>query len=69
MLYFDESGYTGPDLINSKQPYFSLASIRMTDEEIAQRWVIVNGGGNFISKVCIKVIMVRKYWIRYLITL
>ena len=36
MLYFDESGYTGPDLINSKQPYFSLASIRMTDEEIAQ---------------------------------
>ena len=36
MLYFDESGYTGPDLVNSKQPYFSLASIRMTDEEIAQ---------------------------------
>ena len=71
MLYFDESGYTGPDLINSKQPYFSLASIRMTDEEIAQikEEVIVNGGGNFISKVCIKVIMVRKYWIRYLITL
>lgn len=28
MLYFDESGYTGPDLINSKQPYFSLASMR-----------------------------------------
>lgn len=36
MLYFDESGYTGPDLVNSKQPYFSLASIRITDEEIAQ---------------------------------
>ena len=36
MLYFDESGYTGSDLVNSKQPYFSLASIRMTDEEIAQ---------------------------------
>ena len=36
MLYFDEAGYTGPDLTNSKQPYFSLASIRMTDEEIAR---------------------------------
>ena len=36
MLYFDESGYTGPDLTNSNQPYFSLASIRMTNEEIAQ---------------------------------
>ena len=34
MLYFDESGYTGADLVNSKQPYFSLASIRITDEEI-----------------------------------
>lgn len=36
MLYFDESGYTGPDLTNSKQPYFTLVSIRMTDEEIAR---------------------------------
>ena len=36
MLYFDESGYTGADLVNSKQPYFSLASIRITDEEIAK---------------------------------
>ena len=36
MLYFDESEYTGPDLTNSNQPYFSLASIRMTNEEIAQ---------------------------------
>ena len=36
MLYFDESGYTGPDLTNSNQPYFSLASIRITNEEIAQ---------------------------------
>ena len=36
MLYFDEAGYTGPDLTNSNQPYFSLASIRMTNEEIAQ---------------------------------
>lgn len=72
MLYFDESGYTGPDLVNSKQPYFSLASIRMTDEEIAQikrMLVIVNGEKNFISKVCIKVIKVKKCWIRYLTTL
>lgn len=36
MLYFDESGYTGPDLTNIKQPYFTLASIRMTDEEIVR---------------------------------
>ena len=31
MLYFDESGYTGPDLTNLEQPYFTLASIRLTD--------------------------------------
>lgn len=36
MLYFDEAGYTGPDLTNIKQPYFVLASIRMTDEEIVR---------------------------------
>ena len=36
MIYFDESGYTGPDLANSKQPYFTLVSIRMTDDEIAR---------------------------------
>jgi len=35
MLYFDESGYTGPDLINPEQPYFILASIRLTDDEVA----------------------------------
>ena len=72
MLYFDESGYTGPDLTNSKQPYFSLASIRMTDEEIAQIKKEVGyceWGRELHFKVCIKVIMVRKYWIRYLITL
>lgn len=36
MLYFDESGYTGPDLTNIEQPYFTLASIRMTDDEIVR---------------------------------
>ena len=36
MLYFDESGYTGPDLNNKEQPYFALASIRMDDDEIAR---------------------------------
>lgn len=36
MLYFDESGYTGADLTNEKQPYFTLASVRLEDEEIAQ---------------------------------
>ena len=35
MLYFDESGYTGPDLTNNSQPYFALASVRITDEEIS----------------------------------
>ena len=35
MIYFDESGYTGPDLTNREQPYFTLASIRMTNDEIA----------------------------------
>ncbi|WP_018462355.1 DUF3800 domain-containing protein [Segatella paludivivens] len=35
MLYFDESGYTGPDLTNLEQPYFTLASIRLTDVEAA----------------------------------
>ena len=34
MIYFDEAGYTGSDLTNSEQPYFALASIRMTDDEI-----------------------------------
>ena len=35
MLYFDESGYTGSDLINPEQPYFTLASVRLTEDEIA----------------------------------
>ena len=34
MIYFDEAGYTGSDLTNSEQPYFALASIRMTDDEV-----------------------------------
>lgn len=34
MLYFDESGYTGSDLRNSEQPYFTLASVRLTDDEV-----------------------------------
>ena len=36
MLYFDESGYTGPELTNEEQPYFTLASVRLENEEIAQ---------------------------------
>lgn len=36
MLYFDESGYTGPDLTNTRQPYFTLASIRLSDDESAR---------------------------------
>ncbi|WP_455050267.1 DUF3800 domain-containing protein [Hoylesella nanceiensis] len=34
MIYFDESGYTGPDLVNVEQPYFTLASIRLQSDEI-----------------------------------
>lgn len=34
MIYFDEAGYTGSDLTNSEQPYFALASIRMTDDDV-----------------------------------
>lgn len=30
MLYFDEAGYTGPDLTNNIQPYFALASINLS---------------------------------------
>ena len=36
MLYFDESGYTGADLTNEHQPYFTLASLRLDDKEITQ---------------------------------
>ena len=36
MIYFDESGYTGPDLTNSMQPYFVLASVKMTGDDIAR---------------------------------
>ena len=32
MLYFDESGYTGPDLTNVSQPYFALASVKITND-------------------------------------
>lgn len=33
-LYFDEAGYTGADLMNQDQPYFCLASVCFTDEEL-----------------------------------
>lgn len=34
-IYFDEAGYTGADLTNVPQPYFALASVRFTEEELA----------------------------------
>lgn len=34
MLYFDEAGYTGPDLTNVQQPYFTMASVCITDEDV-----------------------------------
>lgn len=36
MLYFDEAGYTGPDLTNTTQPYFTMASVCISDEEAEQ---------------------------------
>lgn len=36
MLYFDEAGYTGPDLTNTQQPYFTLASVCVSEEEAEQ---------------------------------
>jgi hypothetical protein len=32
-LFLDESGYTGPDLINSEQPFFTLASTNITEAD------------------------------------
>lgn len=34
-IYFDEAGYTGADLTNEAQPYFALASVRFSDEELS----------------------------------
>lgn len=34
VLYFDESGYTGSDLCNHDQPYFTLASVLMSQDEL-----------------------------------
>jgi len=36
MLYFDEAGYSGPNLDNQEQPFFTLASANLSDEEISQ---------------------------------
>mgnify|MGYP004579793979 CR=1 FL=1 len=33
-IYFDEAGYTGSDLTNESQPYFALASVRFSEEEL-----------------------------------
>ena len=32
-VYFDESGYTGTDLLNPDQPYFTVASADLDDHE------------------------------------
>jgi hypothetical protein len=32
-LFLDESGYTGPDLINRDQPFFTLASTNITEAD------------------------------------
>lgn len=64
MLYFDESGYTGPDLTNVSQPYFALASVKITNDEIAclkKIQAIMNGERNFISKACILILKAESY--------
>ena len=33
IIFFDESGYTGPDLLNKQQPIFSLVSVDIPDDE------------------------------------
>lgn len=35
-IYFDESGNTGPDLLNADQPTFALCSIYMPESDFAQ---------------------------------
>lgn len=45
MLYFDEAGYTGPDLTNPDHPYFTLASIRLTDDEVEKMKKDINYEG------------------------
>jgi Protein of unknown function (DUF3800) len=32
-LFLDESGYTGPDLINREQPFFTLASTNIAEAD------------------------------------
>ena len=64
MLYFDESGYTGPDLTNVSQPYFALASVKITNDEIAclkKDIGFMNGERNFISKACILILKAEPY--------
>lgn len=34
MLYFDEAGYTGADLTNNEQQFFTLASTNLIEDEI-----------------------------------
>jgi len=45
MLYFDEAGYTGPDLTNQDHPYFTLASIKLTDNEVEKMKKDINYEG------------------------
>ena len=46
MIYFDEAGYTGRDLRNAAQPYFTMASIKMTDDEL-----MLSNEEDFLNKI------------------
>ncbi|PCJ04638.1 MAG: hypothetical protein COB16_17975 [Rhodobacteraceae bacterium] len=37
LISFDESGFTGPELLNEEQPYFVYASHGLTIEEADRR--------------------------------
>lgn len=38
IVYFDESGNTGPNLVERNRPYFVLGSVCFTQEELATIW-------------------------------
>jgi hypothetical protein len=38
-IFCDETGFTGPDLLNPGQKYFGYASVRMEAQEASERYV------------------------------
>jgi hypothetical protein len=44
-LFLDESGYTGPDLIDVEQPVFTLASTTSARQRRDLSWSLASGNG------------------------